>query len=202
MNKNNVKKGFLFVLCMVLVSVVSIVGTMAVLTKKSNSVVNTFVATQSLTAGLTLTETGATGSEGTLNKTFSGIVPGHTVTDKDPTFTVNKVNAQAYLFVEIVETGNKLKNSSDPFYSYNIASGWTLLESTAGKQGGKVWYRTLEISDATNATYQVLLDNTVTFADYTEGNAPDNATMSIYGYMVQTSGYNDAKTAFTNTTWN
>lgn len=162
---------------MVLVLLVGLVGvTLAWLTDKTDSVVNTFTSGD---INIDLKET----------KEDFKMVPGHTI-EKDPVVTVADDSEDAWLFVKIEKSGN-----FDDFLTYEMADGWTQLTGETG-----VFYRTVLATDSTKS-FSVLLDNevkvidTVTKADLgalTEATYP-KLTFTAYAHQ-----YNkDATSTFT-----
>lgn len=124
-------------------------GTMAWLSRGTNSVVNTFTTAN---VGLDLTET--TGPEYIM-------VPG-TVLDKDPKVVVAEDSASCYLFVKVEE-----KNFDKKPITYAIADGWTKVKDVEGT----VYYRIFDEKNpggesiADGYAYPVLKDSQVTVSD-------------------------------------
>ncbi len=130
------KKGLALVLALTLVVVGIVSGTLAWLTAKTDSVVNTFTTSD---IKVKLVET----------KTDFKMVPGYTI-DKDPIATVEANSEKCYLFVKLEKS-----NNLDSYISYEMADGWTELT-----EGSGVYYRIVDASDA-DQSFSVLKDDKV-----------------------------------------
>lgn len=166
----NARKVLLLVLCLVLVVSATVMGTLAYLTDKTEEVVNTFTIGN---INITLDE-----SEGLDLK----MVPGKTIT-KDPKATVLPNSEKCYLFVKVEKSSN-----FDDFMTYEMAEGWTALDSANG-----VYYRVVE-SGATNQEFQILkgdhvnVKDTVTKAQMDALTEPTYPTLTFTAYAVQFEG--------------
>ena len=180
------KKGLAMVLALVLLAVCAVSGTLAWLTAKSDTVVNTFTTSD---IKVELKET--TGAE-------YKMVPGYTI-GKDPKATVLAGSEECYLFVKLVKS-----NNFDTYLEYTIADGWTQL--TTDKDGNNItdliYYRKVLTADIGTA-YSVLKDDqvtvlgTVTKADMEALNAEGavKPTLTITAYASQL--YKSAGVEFT-----
>ena len=139
------KKGLAMVLALVLLAVCAVSGTLAWLTAKSDTVVNTFTTSD---IKVELKET--TGRE-------YKMIPGYTI-GKDPKATVLAGSEECYLFVKLEKSSN-----FDTYLDYAIADGWTQL--TTDKDGKAisdlVYYRKVLTKDIGTA-YSVLANDQVT----------------------------------------
>lgn len=139
------KKGLAMVLALVLLAVCAVSGTLAWLTAKSDTVVNTFTTSD---IKVELKET--TGAE-------YKMIPGYTI-GKDPKATVLEGSEECYLFVKLEKSSN-----FDDYLEYAIADGWTQL--TTDKNGNAitdlVYYRKVLTKDIGTA-YSVLANDQVT----------------------------------------
>jgi len=117
------KKGLALVLALTLVVVGIVSGTLAWLTAKTDSVVNTFTTSD---IKVKLVET----------KTDFKMVPGYTI-EKDPIATVEANSEKCYLFVKLEKSDNL-----DSYISYEMADGWAEL-----KEGSGVYYRIVNASN-------------------------------------------------------
>lgn len=139
------KKGLAMVLALVLLAVCAVSGTLAWLTAKSDTVVNTFTTSD---IKVELKET--TGTE-------YKMIPGYTI-GKDPKATVLEGSEECYLFVKLEKSSN-----FDTYLEYAIADGWTQL--TTDKDGKAitdlVYYRKVLTKDIGTA-YSVLANDQVT----------------------------------------
>ena len=104
------KKGLAMVLALVLLAVCAVSGTLAWLTAKSDTVVNTFTTSD---IKVELTET---------NETYK-MVPGYDI-HKDPKAKVLAGSEECFLFVKLEKSQN-----FDTFLTYEMAEGWTLVPS-------------------------------------------------------------------------
>lgn len=139
------KKGLAMVLALVLLAVCAVSGTLAWLTAKSDTVINTFTTSD---IKVELKET--TGRE-------YKMIPGYTI-GKDPKATVLAGSEECYLFVKLEKSSN-----FDDYLEYAIADGWTQL--TTDKDGEAitdlVYYRKVLTKDIGTA-YSVLANDQVT----------------------------------------
>lgn len=143
-----------------------VAGTLAWLTDKTESVINTFTTSN---IDITLKET--TGSD-------YQMIPGFTIT-KDPKVTVNEGSEDCWLFVKVEKSTN-----FDTFMTYTIADGWTALN---GEEG--VYYRSV-MKNAPTKSFSVLMDNTVsvnkvTSADMNSLNDTNKPTLTFTAYATQ-----------------
>ena len=131
------KKGLAMVLALVLLAVCAVSGTLAWLTAKSDTVVNTFTTSD---IKVELTET---------NETYK-MVPGYDI-HKDPKAKVLAGSEECYLFVKLDKSQN-----FDTFLTYEMAEGWTLVPGETN-----VYYRKVQTADIGTA-YSVLANDQVT----------------------------------------
>ena len=137
------KKGLAMVLALVLLAVCAVSGTLAWLTAKSDTVVNTFTTSD---IKVELKET--TGTE-------YKMIPGYTI-GKDPKATVLAGYEECYLFVKLEKSSN-----FDTYLDYAIADGWTKLEGEGITD--TIYYRVVD--GATNqigTAYSVLKGDQIT----------------------------------------
>ena len=166
------KKGLALVLALTLLVVCVVAGTLAWLTAKSDTVVNTFTTSD---VSITLTE-----EAGGTSKEFK-MVPGCTIT-KDPKVTVKAGSEKCYLFVKIAESDN-----FSSFMTYTVAAGWTPLNDTNndGVADDGVYYRVVEASNA-DQEFAVLKDNQVTVKDTVTKADMNGLTESTYPKLTFT----------------
>ena len=176
------KKGLAMVLALVLLAVCAVSGTLAWLTAKSDTVVNTFTTSD---IKVELKET--TGKE-------YKMIPGYTI-GKDPKATVLAGSEECYLFVKLDKSTN-----FDDYLEYAIADGWTKLDGIADT----VYYRVVDgTTNQIGTAYSVLKDDqvtvlgTVTKADMEALNAEGavKPTLTITAYASQL--YKSAGVEFT-----
>lgn len=153
------KKYIALVLAFVLVAALSVGGTLAWLTAKTDAVTNTFT-----TAGIdiTLTETfnTDTNNDGTNDKWQAQMIPGYSYT-KDPKVEVSTTSEDCYLFVKFEEI-----NNPSTYLTYTsaltAANGWTQGDGT--NIPANVWYRKV-MKNGTTRFWELLSGNTVTVKD-------------------------------------
>ena len=172
------KKIFFAAIAVVLIVAISVAGTLAVMTKTTGSVTNTFTAKGGIidpedTDAFTLKEheptwndtskkyTGLSSTEKT-SVTYDHASPKMEI-PKDPTIKVNlMVDASAYLFVKVEDT-------TGGFITSSMASGWNATAVETGTNYKIYAYSTVLVgteNSATNAEYpaiQVLAGGTDTF---------------------------------------
>lgn len=111
------KKKIIAIAAVAAILLVSIVGTLAYMQAKSNTVKNTFVFGNGIT--LNLEETG--------NGTYNAATPGQ-VFAKDPKVTLGKDSKSCWLFIKIDEENNKVGNKQ--IITYDVRDEWTALDAT------------------------------------------------------------------------
>ena len=138
------KKGLALVLALTLLVISAVAGTLAWLTAKSDTVVNTFT-----TSGIDVELTES-------NEEYK-MIPGYSI-HKDPKATVLAGSEECYLFVKLVKSTN-----FDDYLTYTMADGWTQL--TKDKDGnditGLVYYRKV-LTAGIGTPYSVLANEQVT----------------------------------------
>lgn len=130
-------KALVLTLCAVLLVVATVMGTLAYLTDKSETYINSFTVGS---VKVKLEET--TGTE-------YKMVPGYTI-KKDPKVTAEG-SEDCYLFVKVVPYGNVAQ-----YMDYDIADGWMLVPGET-----YVYYREV-LANATEKSFDVLKDNKLT----------------------------------------
>ncbi len=168
---------------MALVACMAAGATLAWLTTKTDSVVNTFTYGD---IDITLAE-----KTGTSYK----MVPGNTIA-KDPKVTVKANSEACWLFVKAEKSSN-----FDDFMTYTIAEGWTQLKDSSGNDVAGVYYREVGAS-TTDQAFDVLSGNSVTVNDTVTKemfNALTESTMpklTVTAYACQKDNVADATTAW------
>ena len=174
------KRTLALLLALVLVIGVAAGGTVAWLTAKSDTVVNTFTYGD---INITLAET--TGD------TYK-IIPGVDIA-KDPKVTVEAGSEACWLFVRVAEENwpTATENGTRKV-NYAIADGWTKLEDG-------VYYREVA-ADTADTSFNVLKDNVVTVSENLTKTDINNITtqpkLTFTAYAVQKDGIADAATAW------
>ena len=138
-------KAMVMILAVMLIVGISVGGTLAWLTAKTDDVVNTFTTSD---INITLVET-----KGGNNREFK-MVPGWTI-EKDPKVTVATGSEKCYLFVKLEKSSN-----FDSFMTYQIAAGWTQLKDANDNDVTGVFYRVVDTTGM-GAPYSVLKDDQV-----------------------------------------
>lgn len=165
------KKILALTLVFALALALGIGGTVAWLTDKTDSVVNTFTVGD---INITLTET--TGTDYTF-------VPGDTLA-KDPKVTVTAGSEACYLFVKVEEANNTVTGLTNKVISWSVddgtdpASKWVPVPRHDG-----YWYRTVpavaaDTTEANLPSFYVLKDNQVT--------VNENVTKEMVGALKDT----------------
>ena len=193
----NKKKSFLMAVALVLVCVMSVMGTAAFMKHETGAVTNTFMAAGggSLASSLTLEESKAEqGADGSyslsstkVNSNSYEAMPGMTL-PKDPTITITgKTAAPAYLYLETVD-------SLPDAYVWALNSNWVVVPGLTGNNNGTVYVWTENGSSVitgtgADRTYNIIVDNQITIAADTEGSAlvttDSNKTLTFYAYLAQ-----------------
>ncbi len=148
------KKIVSLVLVFAMALALGIGGTVAWLTAKTTSVVNTFTVGD---INIKLDETDADNDNDPLANSYK-MVPGSTIA-KDPKVTVLANSEDCWLFVKVEKA-----NNFDTYMTYIMAEGWIQLTDANDEAVDGVFYR--KVSAATTDTeIPVLKDNTVTVND-------------------------------------
>lgn len=160
----------------------TIAGTIAWISTKTDPVKNVFTVGDNI--NIELNET--TGGEYAMN-------PGKEL-DKDPVITVKKDSAACYLFFK-AEASENLKD----FIEYTVATGWTELKGVEGVTG--VYYQVTTKAEK-DETYHILKDDkvkvkdTVTKEELDELNEDTYPTLTFTAYAIQKDGMTDEKDAW------
>ena len=180
-------KALLLALCAVLLVAVSVLGTMAYLTSKTQVITNTFTVGD---INIELTETKPESKQ-------AKIIPGVDI-EKDPKVTVKKDSEACWLFVEVKEEGTFVANK----VTYSIADGWTALPGVDG-----VYYREVATVTADTDFYVlagntdhpngvVTVSDTLTKADVNNITAENQPKLTFTAYAVQKEGIDTAVAAW------
>lgn len=153
-------------------------GTVAWLVSKPDPITNVFTV-------------GDINAELTETKTEFKIVPGVNIA-KDPVATVTANSEDCYLFVELTEENwpnFTEKDSTTRKVKYEIAKGWTKLESADG-----VYYREVTKNDTEDQAFHVLKNDQVTVSStLTKKEANDiqkapKLTVAVYAVQKESMG--------------
>ncbi len=167
-------KAFAALLAVTLLVGSAIGGTLAWLTSKSDSLVNTFTIGN---VAITLEET--TGND-------YKVTPGVPVA-KDPKVTVDSTSEDCWLFVKITEDGNAWNNG----LSYTPESGWKKL----GGVKEIVYYRDITGATDKDKALPVLQNNQVTVSEELT-TLDENTKLTFTAYAIQKEGIKTAKDAW------
>lgn len=179
------RKVLLTVCCAALLVCVTIGATVAYLTDSTQEIKNTFTVGN---VDISLAET-------TSNYKM---VPSQPI-DKDPTVTVEAGSEACWLFVKIEESANL-----DNYISYDVAEGWTKLNTTPADT---IYYRSVDALTAENASdaeFSVLADDKVTVnsnvtKEMMDALGEENAvqpTLTFTAAAVQQAGFASAQAAW------
>lgn len=162
------KKKIAVAVSLLLVLALSIGGTIAWLTDKTDPVVNTFTVGD---INITLAET----------KTNFKMVPGNTI-EKDPKVTVKAGSEACWLFVKVEKS-----NNLDSYITYGIAQGWTQLSGVDGVYYREVPATTVDEAFAVLTNDQVMVKENVTKTMMNDLQKEDatQPTLTFTAYAVQ-----------------
>ena len=197
------KKSLLLVLCALLLVVGSVMGTMAYLTSKTETITNTF-SIGNVAITMVETKVDAYGdpvlTDGERTTTAAGqtykLMPGHEYI-KDPTITVTAGSEPCWLFVKVVNdiVAFEADGATDTIAEQLAANGWTAVAGATGVY----WH---EVVNASEEAKTVPVFGTVTIAD--NANEVDgwasidaNTTVAVTAYAVQADGFATAEAAWT-----
>lgn len=154
---NNARRILLLVGLMSLVAVISIGGTIAWLTDKTDAVTNTFTTAD---IDIDLTETWNAGAnpdvEGSENNHWEAkLVPGNTYS-KDPKVTVKAGSEPCWLFIKVTDTNNTIQELTGNVLTYSVdTTTWTAVDGHTG-----FYYKKIETATTSNTPYNVLTGKT------------------------------------------
>ena len=188
------KKILLLALALVLVAAVSIAGTLAYLTSKTEAVNNTFTIGN---VTITLDEHEVEDAYGeTLTNTVTQsneykLLPGHTY-QKDPTVHVIEESEACWVFVK-VEDGLAAIEDDTTVADQILANGWTALADV-----DNVFYQQVAADDAATGTDLVVFETFKIKADVANEALADyaGATIVITAYAIQADGLETAAAAW------
>ena len=187
--KNSGNKLTMVLVAIILVLCCTIGGTLAWLKDTTGTVTNTFTMGD---VDIKITETGVDANG---NKDSYKIVPGKTES-KDPTVTVLANSEKSWVFVEIVESNNHIKNgetyTTDTYVKWSVDATWKLLSKTSDTGADTVTYVYYLVQDATTSDvpHNVLSGNSVSYSsDLTKAQldalGSNKPTLSFKAYAIQ-----------------
>lgn len=189
------KKVFMTVLCAAALVVASVLGTMAYLTSKTDTVTNTFTVGN---VAITLDEAKVTDD----GKVVTGedaervkannykLIPGHTYT-KDPTVHVAAGSEESWLFVKVDNGISNLEAAGETTIAAQMAkdNNWTLVDETNHVYAYK---------NKVSARQNIQVFGSFTLAGDANVGAVNTANdkITITAYAVQADGFNTAADAW------
>ena len=198
------KKKLTLVVSLLLVMALSIGGTLAYLTDKTEAIENTFTLGN---VNITLTETFNTDTDGQDgNDAWAAkFVPGKEMA-KDPKVTVVEGSEACYIYVKVeenIEFDDGKTGEFDDYFTYSVKNGWTRLEG----ETDVVYYKTVDAETAaagevfyvlegstTNANGCVTVPGAVTKTMIDDLNG--DPTLTFTAYAVQSEGMESAADAW------
>lgn len=183
------KKTLMIMLALVLVIAMSVTGTMAYLTAKTEVVTNTFTVGN---VAITLDETdvdvyGVKDGETRVTENTYKLIPGHKYV-KDPTIHFAAGSEASYLFVKVVNPIAGIE-ADTKIAAQITANGWTVFDAANG-----VYYKTVDANKTEAAVdYKV-------FGEFTVAENADLAAsygaITIVAYAVQQDGMANVNAAW------
>ena len=178
-------KALLLALCAVLLVAVSVLGTMAYLTSKTQVITNTFTVGD---INIELTETKPESKQ-------AKIIPGVDI-EKDPKVTVMKDSEACWLFVKVEQTGTFVKDK----VTYSVMTGpddWTKGDGT--NIPADVYYRAVD-AVKNDTDFAVLKDNKIYVSEELSKSDIQSITtqpkLTFTAYAVQKEGIDTAAAAW------
>lgn len=177
-------KALLLALCVVLLVAVSVLGTMAYLTSKTQVITNTFTVGD---INIALTETKPESKQ-------AKIIPGVDI-EKDPKVTVKANSEACWLFVKVEQTGTFVTGK----VTYSVmtgTAGWTALTGVDGVYYREVGAVTSDTSFDILKNNKVTVSDTLTKADVNNITAENQPKLTFTAYAVQKEGIDTAAAAW------
>lgn len=178
-------KALLLALCAVLLVAVSVLGTMAYLTSKTQVITNTFTVGD---INIALTETKPESKQ-------AKIIPGVDI-EKDPKVTVKKDSEACWLFVKVEQAGTFVEGK----VTYSVmtgADGWTKGDVT--NIPANVYYRAVD-AVTSDTDFAVLKDNKIYVSEELSKSDIQSITtqpkLTFTAYAVQKDGMDTAAAAW------
>lgn len=194
-----IKKLMLSVLALVLVCAISVTGTLAYLKATTEEVVNTF-STIGLFNGpvednFKLLETAVDedyqldfSANPVTGISYENITPGMSLYKRPYVELTNKSSVPAWLYIEVVETGDSIFDDGDSYRDHVDTTRWTEFDlGEKAPHGGMMYVLKTRVSESDGTQTFTLFpdDNTQFFVDDFE-TPPEDYTLTLYAYMCQT----------------
>lgn len=166
---NNARRILLLVGLMSLVAVISIGGTIAWLTDKTDAVTNTFTAAD-IDIDLVETWNADKNNDGTNDAWEAKLVPGTTYA-KDPKVIVKAGSEPCWLFIRVTDTNNTItiNEAEENVLSYSVKSDWSPVPDHTG-----FYFKEIKSATASDTPHNVLTGNDV----YTNGYVTVNSGLT------------------------
>ena len=197
------KKTLMVALAFVLVIAMSVAGTFAYLTAKTEAVVNTFTVGK---VAITLDEqkvtpdgTVVTGEEAArVLKNDYKLIPGSSYT-KDPTVHFAAGSEASYLFVKVENGIANIESKAEGYTNIDAqikANGWAELTGVEGVTG--VYYKTVNANTGAEAIDYPVFANFAVGGDISAESLAtyDKATITVTAYAIQQAGFETAAAAW------
>lgn len=189
------KKVFFTVLCAAALVVASVLGTMAYLTSKTDTVTNTFtVGNVKITLDEAKVDTAGVPVKDAARVTANEykLIPGHTYT-KDPTVHVDANSEESWLFVKVVDEIATIEDAKTVATQMS-AKGWT---AVAGETGVYAYNTKVNAGDNIPVFDNFKIKGDAKVSDYA------GKTITVEAYAIQADGFETAADAWNAApTWN
>ncbi len=187
MKNNKFVKAMMIVVAMVLVCVLSVMGTLAYLTSQTAQVTNTFTVGK---VEITLDETdvdvyGVKDGETRVIANEYKLIPNHTYV-KDPIVHVAAGSEESWLFVKVVDGIEAIQDDAT-VAAQMTDNGWTLVDDET-----EIWAYNTKVNAGDNIT---VFENFKIKADADVSNYNGN-TITVMAYAVQADGFSTSAAAW------
>ncbi len=194
--QKKLRKLLTLVSCAVLLVCVTVVGTVAYLTSKTEVVTNTF-STGNVVITLNEQDVDVYGVATTpatrdTENTYK-LIPGHSYT-KDPIVHVAAGSEESYLFVKVVDEIAAIQDTTT-VADQMAAKGWTALPAIDGVDVANVYYYNAKVDAREEAKDVTVFEN---FTVKGDANVADfvGKTITVQAYAVQADGFDTAAAAY------
>lgn len=193
MKNKKLLKAMLVVTAMVLVCVLSVLGTLAYLASTTDTVTNTFTVGK---VTITLDEADvdvygvAIENADRVTENEYKLINGHNYV-KDPVIHVGSGSEQCYLFVKVVNGIEAIEAAGNTIESQMLAKGWLKLADV-----DNVWYKA-DAVDARNVAIDVPVFDSFTVDTDADISGYADAAITITAYAIQADGFTSATAAWT-----
>lgn len=192
MKNKKLLKAMLVVTAMVLVCVLSVLGTLAYLASTTDTVTNTFTVGK---VTITLDEADVNeygvaieNAERVIENEYK-LINGHNYV-KDPVIHVDSGSEQCYVFVKVVNGIEAIEAAGNTIESQMLAKGWLKLDGVEN-----VWYKA-DAVDARNGAKDVPVFDSFTVDTGADISIYADAAITITAYAIQADGFTSATAAW------